>query len=190
VQLNLRAATAPEWIALCQQNLPTLLSDHAHCERKAAATALSFISRLPGDGVLVTAMASLAREESGHLARVHRMLQQRGWPLLPDARDDYVLALRARVRKGTTEQIVDELLVAALIELRSAERLGILAQGLGDEELRGMYSDLALAEAGHAALFVERARAYSDDVDSALDRWLTQEAQVLQSIPPAPRIHG
>jgi tRNA-(ms[2]io[6]A)-hydroxylase len=190
--LKLRAATPAAWLRTCQDNLHALLSDHAHCERKAAASALSLVSRLPGDGALVRAMAALAREESHHLLRVHEALRSRGWDLHNDSKDDYVLGLRRFVDRGTTAQHVDELLLCALIEARSAERLQILAQGLADADLRALYGDLALSEDGHAALFVERARAYAPqrDVAQRLGAWLDHEASLVTALPVAPRVHG
>ncbi|MEW5855231.1 MAG: tRNA-(ms[2]io[6]A)-hydroxylase [Myxococcota bacterium] len=187
----LQAATPPQWLDVCQSHLPELLSDHAHCERKAAASALSLISRAPSDTTLVTAMAALAREEAGHLQRVHREMVQRGWPLQSDRKDDYVLALRAHIRKGRTSQLMEELLVACLIEARSAERLGLLAEGLQDEGLRRLYRDLAGCEAGHATLFFERAQAASpDEAEDSLQEWLRHEAEVVRGLPVTPRIHG
>jgi tRNA-(ms[2]io[6]A)-hydroxylase len=188
----LKVETPPAWAGVCKRELPFLLSDHVHCERKAAASALSFISSVPGDGVTVTAMAALAREESGHLQRVHKAMLCRGWPLLPDAKDRYVLALRKNVAKGRQEQLLDEFLVAALIEARSAERLGLLAEALVEDDLRTLYNDLARCEVGHASLFVERAlhHAPPDTVAERLEKWLLLEAQILVSLPGEPRIHG
>lgn len=191
--LRLHAPTPPgsAWLAACLRDVPALLSDHAHCERKAAASALSMISRVPQDAVTVTAMAALAREEAGHLARVHKAMQERGWSMRPDQKDPYVLALRARVARGHQDQLVDELLVCALIELRSAERLALLGEALPDAGLARMYVDLATAEDGHAALFVERARFFSPrDVDARLHAWLEHEAAVARSLPGEARIHG
>jgi tRNA-(ms[2]io[6]A)-hydroxylase len=190
-ELVLRAPTPPSWIIACRKHLPELLSDHAHCERKAAASALSMISRVPHDAVTVRAMAALAREESAHLARVHNAIMERGWTMLGDRKDPYVLGLRAHIARGRQEQLVDELLVCALIELRSAERLGILSTGLDDEDLQKMYRDLALAEDGHASLFVGRARFHSPDtVDERLNTWLDHEAAIIRSLPGEPRVHG
>jgi tRNA-(ms[2]io[6]A)-hydroxylase len=191
--LVLHVATPPHsaWLAACLGDVAALLSDHAHCERKAAASALSMISRVPQDAVTVTAMAALAREEAGHLSRVHKAMLQRGYGMQPDRKDEYVLALRARVARGKQEQLVDELLVCALIELRSAERLALLGEALPDVELRRMYQELATAEDGHASLFVERARFHAPhDVDARLAAWLAHEGAVMRALPGSARIHG
>ena len=41
--LNLKSSTAERWLAQVDDDLPSLLIDHAHCEKKAADTAMSFI---------------------------------------------------------------------------------------------------------------------------------------------------
>lgn len=190
--LRLGCTSSPRWLEACLADLPAVLSDHAHCERKAAASALSLVSRFPHDVILVRAMAALAREEAGHLQRVHQAMTTRGWPLLPDAKDPYVLALRSFVARGRAQQDVDELLVCALIEARSAERLALLGNALPDPELARLYQDLARSEDGHATLFVERARAHATQgaLASRLAAWLDHEAQVVAALVPSARIHG
>lgn len=189
--MRLRVASSQAWVQTCLDHPREILSDHAHCERKAAASALSFIVRAPEDGTLVTAMATLAREEAGHLQRVHRLLKKRGWTLLHDRPDPYVQGLRSAISKGRQAQLVDELLVAALIEARSAERLGLLGAAWPDPELGKFYAELAQAEAGHAVLFVERARSHAGtDLDARLQDWLEREAKVMDSLAGEPRMHG
>ncbi|MBI5494043.1 MAG: tRNA-(ms[2]io[6]A)-hydroxylase [Deltaproteobacteria bacterium] len=190
-RLVLRAATAPAWVPACLGDLRGLLSDHAHCERKAAQSALSIVSRVPWDAATVTAMAALAREEAGHLARVHALMVARGWTMSPDAKDGYVLALRAQVARGKVDQLVDELLVCALIEARSAERLHLLAEGVDEPDLRALYRELALSEGGHASLFVERARAHAPgEIRDRVDVWLDREAAITRALPGHARMHG
>ena len=58
----LRAATPPAWVDAALENLPTLLLDHANCEKKAASTALALIFAYPEDRTLNIALARQARE--------------------------------------------------------------------------------------------------------------------------------
>lgn len=189
--LILKETTPKAWLTRCEANLQVLLSDHAHCERKAAASALSLVSRVPQDARLVRAMAALARQECSHLSRVARALRQRGWDLLPDGKDPYVLALRAHIAKGKSEQLLDELLVCALIEQRSAQRLEILAQGLSAADLKTMYTALAQSEKGHAQLFVDLARFhFPNEMPGRLEVWLGWESQAMLGVEPSARMHG
>ena len=45
--LALRVQTKPEWLETVLANLDAVLLDHAHCEKKAAGTALSLVSAYP-----------------------------------------------------------------------------------------------------------------------------------------------
>ena len=94
------------WLECALSDTLALLVDHAHCEKKAAATALSLIARYPEDSELVTAMTELAQEELGHLAEVHQELVARGGRLSRDHGDPYAKALVAHARKQDPERLV------------------------------------------------------------------------------------
>jgi tRNA-(ms[2]io[6]A)-hydroxylase len=166
------------------------MSDHAHAEKKAALSALSLLSREPGRGELVRAMAKLAREELRHLDQVLGWLRRRGQPLLPDRPDRYAGALLRHRRGGGDEALIDRLLCAALIEARSWERLRLLGDALGGE-LGGFYDELARSEAGHYRLFVDLAAAEcpDQDVNRRLRELAEVEADIVRSLPHEPRIH-
>jgi tRNA-(ms[2]io[6]A)-hydroxylase len=159
--LRLASATDPRYVDVALANVGKLLVDHAHCEHKAAVTALSFVSKYPDDPRLVVALAALARDEAGHFARVVELCTRRGLALGHPDKDPYVQGLLAAVRPGVLEQRVDRLLVCGLIEGRSCERLQMLAVALAarghDEELASLYDELWREEAGHHALFLELA---------------------------------
>src|SRR5262249_55192789 len=152
-----------------------VLVDHAHCEKKAAAHALSMLAAFPQTPGLPRAMARLAREESGHLAQVLALLEKRGLTLGRDPGDPYAQSLQALVRQPARERLLDRLLVSALIETRSEERLRMLASGLRDAELRHFYARLAEAELGHGELFVRLARKNCAQVEERLDELLRAE---------------
>ena len=115
---------------------------------------------------------------------------RRGVPLPPDEGDPYAQALVRLVRTGTPGQrLVDRLLVGALIEARSCERLWLLAEGLPDPALRQVYARFAQSEAGHERLFVDLARAHGDGVDARLEALAAEEARVVAALPLLPRIH-
>src|SRR5580765_714648 len=121
------AATGPAWLTVALGDLDSVHADHLHCERKAAQSALSLIRSYPEHADLVTAMARLAHDETRHVVQVAALMQRRAQPASYDYGDDYAAAMRGWIRKGEPERLLDRLLVFAVIEGRSAERLGLLA---------------------------------------------------------------
>ena len=104
-------------------DLPALLSDHLHCERKAAENALSLVRRYPHRGTSVDKLGRLAHEETSHVVQVGALIARRGWTPRADTPNRYARALLAEVRGREPERLFDALLVAAFIEARSHERL-------------------------------------------------------------------
>ena len=123
--------TDPGWVKLALQNFDALLADHAHCEKKAAATALSLVASYPDCDRLVRKLSLLAIEELRHFRAVHLLLHKRGRSLNRDSGVDYVKALLQNLRHTPEERRMDRLLVAALIEARSHERLSLFMSGVG-----------------------------------------------------------
>src|SRR3954452_118712 len=156
--MQLRVRTPPAWARLAALRFDEVLVDHAHCEKKAAAHALSMLAACPDAPGVPRAMARLAREEAGHLAQVLGLMERRGLVLGRDPGDPYAQGLQALVRHPPRERLVDRLLISALIEARSEERLRLLAAALEDAELRVFYGRLAEAEKGHGELFLRLAR--------------------------------
>jgi len=180
----------PRWIVQAVERFDEVLVDHAHCEKKAAAHALSILAAFPEVPGLPRAMARLAREEAGHLAQVLALMDRRGLSLGHDAGDPYAQALQKLVRTPHRERLLDRLLVAALIEERSRERLDLLARHLDDPELRAFYRRLADAEAGHGALFVRLARRSAPDAAEArLGQLAQKEGEIVARIPIRPAVH-
>src|ERR1041384_1431567 len=139
-------ASDPAWLAVALDDLPSVHADHLHCERKAAQSALSLIRSYPERADLVTQMARLAHDETRHVVQVASLMARRGQPASYDHGDDYAAALRTQIRGREPERLLDRLLVFAIIEGRSAERLGLLAGALDDPKSRELYGSLAAAE--------------------------------------------
>jgi tRNA-(ms[2]io[6]A)-hydroxylase len=184
----LRSATDPRWAGIAVADLDRTLQDHAHCEKKAAASALKLVADHPDRPALVRALARLAQEELQHFLQVLSELSARGLPLPPDPGDPYAQALLVHVRGGRG-RLCDRLLVGALIEARSCERLRLLAAALPDPRLAGVYARLARAEAGHERLFVELAREADPGADGRLEALAVEEARIAAALPLLPRIH-
>ena len=190
--LGLLNSTNSDWIIAANDNLSSLLIDHAHCEKKAAANALSLVNSYPDNNPLVTQLIALAMEELEHFARVHAMILERGITMTRDHGDSYARKLKELCRKQEPERFLDALLVAALIEARSCERFSILAKQCADQELRTLYADLLASEAGHHALFTSIARkSFSTEVVARRLAELSQlEAEIVASLPNVAMMHG
>ena len=189
--IELKRPTHPGWIVLALKHFDQVLIDHAHCEKKAAANALSLLQAYPEVPGLPALMARLAREESAHLAKVLQLMEDRGLILGKDAGDPYAQALQKLMRNPPKERQLDRFLVAAIIEARSAERLGLLAEGLTEPALKKFYAELETSEDGHQKLFLRLAREIAPDevITRRLDELLAAEAALIEKLPIRAAVH-
>jgi len=194
--LPLRSVTPDRWAEGALRDPLALLNDHAHLERKAASNALELLCRWPAPEPphgWVRTMTAVARDEGEHLGAVVRILRRRGGRLSRDHRNPYAAGLRARVRAGAgPDELVDRLLVSALIEARSCERIAVLGRVCEDGELGGLYRGLFASEHGHYRHFLQLAEHVQprDRVAARWDELLEAEARVLAAQPPGPRMHS
>jgi tRNA-(ms[2]io[6]A)-hydroxylase len=192
--LPLHSRTPIEWARAVLADPIPLLIDHAFLEKKAATNAMELMTRWPDDWTegWVETMTSVARDEAAHLAQVTRLIIRRGGRMERFHKNDYANALRQLVRKGEPLEILDRLLVSALIEVRSCERFAILAEASPDAELAAFYQALFASEFGHYKVFLDLARKIVKPKVME-DRWqqmLASEAQILARQEPGPRIHS
>ena len=190
----LRSSTHPRWFAASTADLPSLLSDHLHCERKAAENALALVRRYPHRGTSVASLSRLAHEETSHVVQVGAILAARGWVLRSDSPNHYARNLLAEVRGDEPGRLLDALFVAAFIEARSHERLALLARGFaatGEAELADFYGALANAEERHSEIFLELARPLvpEDEYARRLEELADREASILAALPLTARVH-
>lgn len=178
------------WLAVALARFDRVLVDHAHCEKKAAASAMSLVAAYPDHERLVRKLSALAIEELRHFRAVHRRLRQQGLDLGRDPGDPYARELMALVRPGGG-RLTDRLLVGGLIEARSCHRIALLGNALADAELARFYQSLAEAEGRHARLFLDLAYQYerSELVDARLARLAEEEAAIVERAPLEPRMH-
>ena|SRR5215472_6156601 len=190
-KMMLRIPTRPEWLFAVTSDFDAFLVDHAACERKASATALTFVSHYPDRAELVSTMIQLAREELHHFQQVHREIAKRGLVLGPDTKDVYVLKLRERIRRGPAFYLMDRLLVAGVVEARGCERFGMIADALPAGRLKDFYQTLGRSEAQHHQLFLGLAHRYfqSTEVAARLDSLLDAEAEIVSQLPLRPALH-
>lgn len=194
VSLPLHSRTPLEWGTAMLTDPVQLLIDHAFLEKKAANNALELMTRWPGDWVegWVETMTAVARDEAAHLAQVTRLLIKRGARLHRIHKNPYANELRLLVRKGGTGEVLDRLLVSALIEVRSCERFAVLAAASTDPELAKFYAALFASEMGHYKVFLRLARKVSGRpaADTRWQEMLAAEAKILARQEPGTRIHS
>lgn len=183
--------TDRRWLSEALASFDAVLLDHAHCEKKAAATAVSLVGGYPQHDELVRRLSALAIEELRHFRAVYRLLRKRGLSLSRDTGDPYVQQLMRLVRSAGDDRLMDRLLVAALIEARSRERLELLAGALPDRKLAEFYASLARAEAGHARIFYDLAARTtgSEPTRARLAELAPAESKILAELPIAARMH-
>jgi len=160
IQDFLPCATPPAWIGWALQHPDILLIDHAHCEKKAASTALNLMFRYVDRPELLDALSQLAREELLHFEQVLQIMRQRGvtYDHMTPAR--YAKGLRQHVRTSEPGRLIDTLIVGALIEARSCERFAALAPHV-DEELGRYYRYLLKSESRHFEDYLTLAEQYA-----------------------------
>jgi len=193
--LKLQLPTDPLWVKnVVESNIEELLTDHAFCEQKAASNAITLIVQNPNLSDLVQEMALLVQEEMDHFKRVHDIILERGFVLGRERKDDYVNELRKFMITGgsRTEQLIDRLLLSAMIEARSCERFKVLSENINDEQLSVFYHELMISEATHYAMFIKLAKKYAGniDVDRRWAQFLAYEAEVVKNYGKAETIHG
>ncbi|HEX6636952.1 MAG TPA: tRNA-(ms[2]io[6]A)-hydroxylase [Steroidobacteraceae bacterium] len=175
----LKAATSRAWVDAAVGDLPTLLVDHANCEKKAASTAMALIFAYPEDRTLAVALSRLAREELKHFEQVERLMKKLGVPYLRMKPGRYAGELRKLVRTHEPKRKLDLMIVHALIEARSCERFRLLAEHL-PEQVRELYAQLERSEARHFEMYLEFAAREFDEAEIAqrLEIISTREAEL------------
>jgi tRNA-(ms[2]io[6]A)-hydroxylase len=147
--LHLASTTGPDWAPRAIAHLDEVLLDHAHLEKKAAGAAVTLLFRYPEHPALQEPLSELAREELSHFEGVLRHLARRGVPFARQKPGRYPGRLHRAIRSDPQHHLLDSLLVGAVIEARSCERFGLLAEALGDVDavLGSYYRSLLAAEA-------------------------------------------
>lgn len=188
----LQQPTSEAWIAQALANLDTILLDHSHCERKAAGVAMNLMFRYPSSTKLVRSLTAIAQEELEHFDLVNQWLERRGIAMAPLSAPPYGAGLTAQVRRQEPNRMLDSLLISALIEARSHERLGLLAQYCPDLELAQFYRGLMASEARHYGIYWTLATTYFDRelVSQRLTELAQIESKLLATLHPEPRVHS
>lgn len=184
--LGLQLPTDPRWVDIAKMNIEEILVDHAYCEQKAASSCISLIILYPEMTELVEMLTPVVSEEWNHFERVQEQLKKRGMSFGFNRKDEYVVELQKVVIKGGSRkhQLVEKLLLNALIEARSCERFKLLSQQIADEELKTFYYELMISEAGHYKNFIGLAKRYMPEeyVNKRWKEFLKEEARIINSL--------
>jgi tRNA-(ms[2]io[6]A)-hydroxylase len=190
--LHLQSQTSARWLAQVDSDLESILIDHAHCEKKAAGTALNLIFAYVENVDLCREMTAIVNEELEHFHMVLDLLARRSIRFRRLKPSSYGRELNDLVRKQEPQRAVDRLLVAGLIEARSCERFHVLAEHVQDRELADFYAGLFESEARHHTTYTRLAKDFApeDVVMARLDELAALEAAIINRGEDLPRMHS
>jgi len=192
LSIELACSSDPQWISTVMKDFDKFLQDHADCERKASAMAMSFAAKYPNRTEIIPELIETAIEELEHFQSVYQLMEERGIQLNHEIGEDkYVKKLITYCHSGREERFLDRLLLASIIECRGAERFRLVYEALEEPELKKFYHDLWASEAKHGHIFVKMALNYFDKkkVYDRLEELNNIEAEVLKSLPFRPALH-
>ncbi|NND31980.1 MAG: tRNA-(ms[2]io[6]A)-hydroxylase [Saprospiraceae bacterium] len=192
LNLDIKIASSPEWLEAVMADFTAFLQDHADCERKASAMAMSFVAKYPDKTEIIPELIETAIEELQHFEQVYRLLADRGAQLSHSIGEDpYAKALLRHCHSGIKERFMDRLLIASVMETRGAERFKMVADVQADPAMARFYKDLWTSEAKHGHIFVKMALQYfeRDAVYQRLDWWLDREAEIIKGLNIRPALH-
>jgi len=192
LSLDLASTSRPEWVDAVMNDFDKFLQDHADCERKASAMAMSFVAKYPDRLEIIPELIETGIEELEHFQQVYNLMASRGITLSHSIGEDpYLKDLIKRCHSGRLERFLDRLLIASVVETRGAERFKMVADHLKEEELKQFYKMLWISEAKHGHIYVKMALNYFDkeQVYSRLAWWVDQEADALEKLEIRPALH-
>jgi tRNA-(ms[2]io[6]A)-hydroxylase len=179
------------WLPKVRSDLAAVLVDHAHLERKAATAALN-LEKYVELYDQVSELNAIAIEELQHFELVLGLLRERGIPFSTPYKSPWISGMMQEVRKGRKHQVIDHLVVCALIEGRSCEKFQILAREIRDLDpgLADFYASLVESEGNHYATYLIMAR-HIDEAETAarLDFFLERDAQLIREQNPRAMLH-
>ena len=192
--LNLQTESRQRWLDQVDRNLPQILIDHAHCEKKAAACAMNLILAYVEKTELCRELSTIVVEELEHFQLVLDLLPARGIHFCRQQPGGYGRQLNDLVRRDEPQRAIDRLLVASLIEARSCERFDLLRQHIADRdpELSEFYGSLFESEARHHTTYVRMAKFFGseNEVRERLEELSALESEIISRGDPLPRMHS
>ncbi len=194
MKLNIDIATPSkkEWLDAVMNDFDSFLQDHADCERKASAMAMSFVAKYPNRTEIIPELIETAIEELEHFQQVYDLMQSKGIELAHSIGEDpYLKALLKLCHSGRRERFLDRLLVASIVETRGAERFRLVSEAQKDPDLHRFYKILWASEAKHGHLFVKMALNYftEEEVYPRLEWWIERESEVIDQLEIRAALH-
>lgn len=192
LNLDIIVPSKREWVDAVLNNFDEFLQDHADCERKASAMAMSLVAKYPNRVEIIPELIETGVEELEHFQQVYAIMEKRGIQLAHQIKEDpYVKQLVKKCHSGREERFMDRLLIASVVETRGAERFKLIAEALENVELREFYKMLWISEAKHGHIFVKMALNYFDEnqVYDRLKWWIDQEAIAIESLEIRAALH-
>ncbi len=184
--------TPDEWVDIVLSDFDAFLQDHADCERKASAMAMSLVYKCPDKVKIIPMLIETALEELEHFKMVYDIMKARGVQLRhQNEKDPYVDPLLKKMRTPSHQRLLDRFLLASIIECRGTERFRMVAEALTDEALKKFYKMLWASEAKHGNIFVQMALEYfpESEVNSRMNELVAEEMMVCASLPHRPALH-
>ncbi|WP_144393386.1 tRNA-(ms[2]io[6]A)-hydroxylase [Pleionea sediminis] len=189
----LKCQTPDAWLQHAVNDLPTLMIDHARCEKKAASTALSLMFKFPERQSLLHKLSRLAREELRHFEQVFELMRERNIEYQHLSASRYAAKLREPVKLGEERALIDVLIIGAYIEARSCERFAALAPVIEpiDPILAKYYRFLLKSESRHFLDYLALAREYSKEpIEERVEFFGELEAELIESPDTVFRFHS
>lgn len=192
VSADLVVASPPAWVSAVMDDFDTFLQDHADCERKASAMAMSFVAKYPDRTEIIPLLIETAIEELEHFQEVYTIMEQRGISLpqgMP--KDPYIQQLLDACRSGREDRFMDRMLLASVVECRGAERFRMIYHELPEGDLKRFYHKLWASEAKHGEIFVRMLFNYFEPeaVYQRLGEWVDTEGEILRGLAIRPALH-
>ena len=192
LNLDIIVPSKQAWIDAVMADFDSFLQDHADCERKASAMAMSLVAKYPDRTEIIPELIATGVEELEHFQQVYEIMEKRGLQLNHSiGGDPYVQALLKACHSGILERFLDRLLRASVVETRGAERFKMVADHLQDAELKRFYKMLWASEAKHGHIFVKMALQYfdSEKVYDRLQYWIDKEAEIINALEIRAALH-
>ena len=192
LNLDIAVPTPPAWIEAVVNDFDAFLLDHADCERKASATAMSLVAKYPNRIEILPELIDIAIEELEHFKQVYALIEERGMQLTHSIPEDpYIKALMKKMHSGIEERFLDRLLIASLFETRGAERFKIISEAMVDEKMQQFYKMLWISEARHGHVYVKMALNYfpEEKVYDRLQWWIDAEGEIVTNLEIRAALH-
>ncbi len=190
---SLKYETPAEWVRDVEAlGTLDLLSDHAHCELKAAATMQALVTMNPTCPSIVQTLPRFAMEELEHFVMVEALLRERGGKLTEYDKSPYADGIHKGSRINRKSLLLDRLILSHIIEARSAERFYLLSEHLEVRELAEFFKSLLPSESAHRGMFLRLAENYfpAEQVEARAEELRQMEADLIRNLPFEARVHS